>query len=84
MKLKVTRYKPSGKYYDEFAVDVPPLRVWDEEFEPELRAAIEEACPRVNHSFAHAVENHPASNPDPGEDRIPFHSHLYYPGDLEP
>lgn len=80
MKLKITRYKPSGKYYDEFAVDVPLMHVWEDKFKPELRGAIEEARPRVNHSFAHAVENHPDSGP--GEP--PFHNHLYYPGELKP
>lgn len=86
MKLKITRYKPSGKYYDEaMNVAMPNLEAWEDSFKPELRTAIERDLGTLNHDFAYLAENDPTEvqrSIKAGND-LPFHNHLYYPGDLK-
>jgi hypothetical protein len=87
MKLKITRYKPSGKYYDEaMNVSMPDLKVWEEDFKAELRTAIERHLGTLNHDFAHLVQNDPTEvqRSIKAETDLPFHNHLYFPGDLKP
>lgn len=52
MKLKVTRYKPSGKYYDEFAVDLPSMYAWEDE---DLRGQAKAAFDGQEYSTVEAV-----------------------------
>ena len=81
MKLKVTAYKPSGKYYGEQTVEIPKLHSWKDSFIEELTSAMD----RVNHRFTYLVENHPRQverSRQAGEE-LPFHNALYHPGDLK-
>lgn len=82
MKLKITAFKPSGKFHDEFTVEVSAMHAWQDGFKAELRSAISHVHP----DWAYLVENAPEEvlgAKQAGKD-LPFHHHLYYPGDLKP